>query len=529
MKSFKEYKNELYEQKFVIKKSSPKVNTVVATFGRFNPPTLGHGKLFDKLKELSGTNKADYFIFASQTHDLNKKGKDDKNPLDYDTKMKYLKKMFPEHSRKFVYNNDRSKNNEFSALSMLHDAGYENVIWVVGGDRYDEMEQKPETNRLREFNGKEGQKHGYYNFKNIRIENAGKRDPKSSGVEGMSSSKLKTAAREGDFDSFSKGLPPAFKDVTGLYNAVRKNLANIKEDAPRVDDVREAYVSGELYNVGDTVMAKSNSYVIVERHSNYVSVKSASGEIKKFFLHQIELGEESKVLEYGTTRAANIYKRDTPGQLSFSDAKRFVESEKYYTGLSKSTAQKRKAHFEKQTKMRDDDPNAYKPAPGDARAKTKTSKWTKKYHDRFGDDLDEDVDTALEKKSKKSGISVEILRKVFDRGMAAWKTGHRRGATQHQWGYARVNSFIVGGPTRTSTDADLWDDHKKSLNEETWEDGYERRVVKVTDPEKKAEGFLWRIKGKEKDNLTIKYYKTKPSFEEFSAQMRRVAGHEFGK
>lgn len=392
MKSFKEYKNELYEQKFIIKKSSEKVNTVVATFGRFNPPTLGHGKLFDKLKELSGTNKADYFIFASQTHDLNKKGKDDKNPLDYDTKMKYLKMMFPEHSRKFVYNNDRSKNNEFSALSMLHDAGYDNVIWVVGGDRYDEMEEKPETNRLREFNGKEGQKHGYYNFKNIKIENAGKRDPKSSGVEGMSSSKLKAAAREGDFDSFSKGLPSTFKDATGLYNAVRKNLANIKEAAPRVDDVREAYISGNLFRVGDNIIAKSQSYVIVERHSNFVSAKSPSGEIKKFFLNQIEL-DESKVLEYGTTRAANIYKRDTPGQ-SLSDAKRFVESE------------------------------------------------------------------------------------------------------------------------------------KKS---ETWEAGYERRVVKVTDPEKKAEGFLWRIKGKEKDNLTIKYYKTKPSFEEFSAQMRRVAGHEFGK
>ena len=113
--------------------------------------------------------------------------------------------------------------------------------------------------------------------------------------------------------------------------------------------------------------------------------------------------------------------------------------------------------------------------------------------------------------------------------MAAWKTGHRPGATQHQWGYARVNSFIVGGPTRKSADADLWDDHKKGLNEETWEDGYDRRVVKTTDPERKAQGFMWRIKGKEKDNLTIKYYKKKPDYEEFVSQMKRVAGHEFGK
>ena len=63
---------------------------------------------------------------------------------------------------------------------------------------------------------------------------------------------------------------------------------------------------------------------------------------------------------------------------------------------------------------------------------------------------------------------------------------------------------------------------------ETWEAGYERRVVKVTDPEKKEEGHVWRIKGKERDEITIKYYKEKPDFEEFKKQMKRVAGHEFG-
>jgi hypothetical protein len=66
----------------------------------------------------------------------------------------------------------------------------------------------------------------------------------------------------------------------------------------------------------------------------------------------------------------------------------------------------------------------------------------------------------LKKKSEKSGIAYGILKKVFDRGMAAWKTGHRPGATPHQWAYARVNSFITGGKTRTTADADLWAKHK---------------------------------------------------------------------
>lgn len=63
---------------------------------------------------------------------------------------------------------------------------------------------------------------------------------------------------------------------------------------------------------------------------------------------------------------------------------------------------------------------------------------------------------SLEKKAKQSGIPYGILKQVYDRGMAAWKGGHRPGATSHQWAFARVNSFIVGGKTRKTADADLW-------------------------------------------------------------------------
>lgn len=66
------------------------------------------------------------------------------------------------------------------------------------------------------------------------------------------------------------------------------------------------------------------------------------------------------------------------------------------------------------------------------------------------------------------------------------------------------------------------------MDEETWESGYKRRVVKTTDPEHKEQGYKWRIKGKEKSNISIKLYKSKPDFAEFKKQMRRVAGHEFG-
>ena len=121
--------------------------------------------------------------------------------------------------------------------------------------------------------------------------------------------------------------------------------------------------------------------------------------------------------------------------------------------MSKSTKQARARHFEKGKKG---------PAPGDKSAKTKPSKYTKKYQQMFGD-KDEQLDEKIEglvNKSEKSGISYSILKKVYDRGMAAYKTGHRPGATAQQWAFARVNSFITGGKTRTTADADLWKQHK---------------------------------------------------------------------
>ena len=95
-------------------------------------------------------------------------------------------------------------------------------------------------------------------------------------------------------------------------------------------------------------------------------------------------------------------------------------------------------------------------------------------------ELDEKVE-GLVKKSEESGISYSILKKVYDRGMAAWNTSHRPGVGQHQWAFARVNSFISGGTTRKTTDSDLWKQHKEEFNE--WgelEEASEYQGKKVT-------------------------------------------------
>ena len=120
-----------------------------------------------------------------------------------------------------------------------------------------------------------------------------------------------------------------------------------------------------------------------------------------------------------------------------------TQPKKYYKGLDKKTKDARDAHFKK---------GKTGPAPGDSDAKTKPSVHTKKFKAMFG----ENADKGLQNKAEKSGISLGILKQVYDRGLAAYKTGHRPGATAPQWAMARVNSFITKGKgTWGGADKDL--------------------------------------------------------------------------
>ena len=88
-----------------------------------------------------------------------------------------------------------------------------------------------------------------------------------------------------------------------------------------------------------------------------------------------------------------------------------------------------------------------------------------------------------------------------------------------------------GAPTQAAMDrakGENVEEGEGKYKGETWEDGYKRRVVKTTDPEHKEQGYNWRIKGKERNEISIKLYKSKPDFAEYKKQMKRVAGHEFG-
>ena len=437
-------------------------DTVVFTFGRFNPPTTGHEKLIQKVKSVAGSQPFRIYPSFSQ----NQK----KDPLPHALKIAYMRKMFSKFAKNIVA--DKNSRTAIDIAVKLYDEGFKNLTMVVGSDRVKEFQRLLST-----YNGVGGKRHGYYKFDSIDVVSAGERDPDAEGVEGMSASKMRMAASVGDFDSFEKGVPSGFKDAKKLYLDVRKYMGiREQKDMGEMTDfetLRDMYLTGQIWNIDDLIEANGVEGRIVRRGTNYIAFNDRDGKVHKAWLHEVTINErktkqDPEIKGSKGTEPAKYYAKDATGK-----------------GMAKSTKQKRDAHFTKGTKMDDDDPSAYKPAPGDATAKTKPSKYTKKFKQMYGEMKEESTDEAvgvaarvagkvagkmeedvlnekiagLVKKSDKSGIAYGILKTVYDRGMAAWRTGHRPGTTPQQWAFARVNSFITGGGARKS-DADQWKKHK---------------------------------------------------------------------
>ena len=179
--------------------------SVAFSFGRFNPPTIGHEKLLDMTR---GANR-NYRIYASQSQDAKS------NPLSHRQKVSAMKKMFPTHARKIR----REKfTTPFDIMVQLYKEKHTDVLMVVGSDRVTAFEKS-----LIPYNGKRAA-HGYYKFKSIRIISAGQRDPDAEGVSGMSASKMRKAAQDKDYSSFRQGLPRKFGGGRQLFKLVQKGM-----------------------------------------------------------------------------------------------------------------------------------------------------------------------------------------------------------------------------------------------------------------------------------------------------------------
>ena len=234
--------------------------TLTVAFGRFNPPTTGHEKLLDTVA--SSSDDGDYIIIPSRSQDKKK------NPLDADTKVSVMRQMFPQHSERIV--NDPANRTIFDVLKKAHMDGYAGVRIVGGGDRVAEFEKLSGN-----YNGK------LYQFDNLEVLSAGDRDPDGDDVSGMSASKQRKAAAEGDFTTFRKGVPSSLnnKQTRELYNNIRAAM-NIKEGwnmweiAPKFDwkGLRENFISKKIFRVGELVENVNTGMVgkIIRRGTNHL-------------------------------------------------------------------------------------------------------------------------------------------------------------------------------------------------------------------------------------------------------------------
>ena len=243
---------------------------VVFAFGRFQPPTIGHELLIKAVKKIAGSS-SDYVIYASKTEDKKT------NPLSVDRKLYFLNRIFPNTNFKAADNTVRT----FLEAAKQLNKKYKNIIMVAGSDRVSEFE-----NVLNKYNGKE------YNFDTIEVVSAGARDPDSDSASGMSGTKMRVAAKEGNFKDFKMGLPQTLTilDSKRLMNDIRKgmNLEIVKEsfEFERIE-IREQYISGKIFNIGDKVEDAQGIYEIMDRGSNYITVVNESGNLSKKFLDKV--------------------------------------------------------------------------------------------------------------------------------------------------------------------------------------------------------------------------------------------------
>ena len=607
---------------------APGASVGVISFGRMNPVTIGHEKLVNAVISTATKNGGDPLIYLSHSADAKK------NPLTYDQKIALAKNAF---GSKLIV---KSKARSIIEVAKELQNKFKELIVVVGSDRVDEF-----NTLLNKYNGKD------YTYDSIKVVSAGDRDPDADDVTGMSASKMRTLAKQGDMESFKKGLPRKLqpqaakimsmvqtgmgikeyseeveleealtrqqrikrkmlmrrlmpKILAGRRRAMRRkattavikkramkavrialkkrftkgmNYADLPYSArQRIDDriaripqarlqilmrryipkikqkERERFLNKiaktkapnvlhkvasvpsprkEEINLSFEAFLKEHNYFkndnIVERaielatelgaNTNYAikEIENLNKGLSRHYRVKEALERANKNVSENTYQQYTIEKR-LKSQDPDVDHLPGTQPKDYYKGVEKDKKDDRAQHFARKSKMDDDNPKAYTPAPGDKEAKTKTSVHTNKFKQMFGESsqlssflkrphmllrngevvidkrfkmfrkakevdammsdiqagcqteelehimeavefiFESNPEKSLKDKAEKTGIPYGILKKVFDRGVAAWRTGHRPGTTPTQWGLARVNSFATKGKgTWGKADKDL--------------------------------------------------------------------------
>lgn len=486
------------------------MSKTVFAFGRMNPPTIGHEKLADKVASEAKRRGAMPHIYLSHTQNAKK------DPLPYNVKIAIAKKAFGKAVTKssakniiqimqelekmghtevtLIAGSDRVP--EFKTLLNKYNGkeyNFNKIDVVSAGERDPDAEGVAgmSASKLRGIAQagdydtfakgmpsklKDSDKKKVYDTIRSVMEEWDEPDPSDEELDEI----LSDLDNDDDFswewddDQLELDLDEARKPLTLAQRTKRRIL--MRRLAPRIARKRKIAMRRRAGREQLTKRARRAAVLLLKKRvagnkgKNYKSL-SPSEKIGIDRLVQKRLGMVGKIAKRLLPKMVKketerMRKRSSSVNEEFEiliekakvaqdpdvDERPGSQPKKYFAGVRSKSKEARAKHFERGTKMSDDDPAAYKPAPGDAGAKTKPSKHTKKFKQMFGEDINEAFEAeyleekqidALKKKSEKTKIPYGILKKVYDRGMAAWRTGHRPGTTPQQWAFARVNSFAT--------------------------------------------------------------------------------------
>jgi hypothetical protein len=292
------------------------------TFGRFNPPTIGHEKLLQKVASLG----SEYKIFLSRSQDAIK------NPLSPSDKLKWMTTIFKPYASHILV---MPTNMVLELAAKIYNMGYTNVTMVVGSDRVREFDTI-----LNKYNG-ERNRHGFYNFEKINVVSAGERDPDEEGVTGMSASKLRNYASRGDLKNFKRGIPGNLteKQKNELFFDVRKgmglsvSLAAEFETTEKVktlkefetQQVRDLYIREMIFNIGEQAHNVNLDIKgkVVRRGTNYIVLEDTNNNLHKSWIwdcipiaadKEVMVREYNLDVDYGFKAVSEIKKEDQEEQ-----------------------------------------------------------------------------------------------------------------------------------------------------------------------------------------------------------------------
>ena len=253
---------------------------VVVVFGRFNPPTTGHQKLLQRAKSEASRKNFALKVYPSRTQDKKK------NPLEPGTKIEYMKKMFDDVAEDII--DDPEAKTIFDVMVAANELGFSRLTIMVGQDRLSEFQSL-----AHKYNG------DLYEFEEIEVVSAGTRDADAEGLEGMSASKMRKAAADGDFKAFVKGIPNLGNmEKKELFNNIRKSMGSeaksesyVWEIAPKLDEynLRETYRRGDLFPIGALVenLNTGETGRITRRGTNHVICMTPEGTMFKSWLRDL--------------------------------------------------------------------------------------------------------------------------------------------------------------------------------------------------------------------------------------------------